>query len=134
VGTEAHEKPYKSDCELVTRGERSRLVGEIRQSKSAVILFGRTVVCSGGGALVGKTPKGYGRSIDSDICVVKPGPAARGDTFIPRCAGSIAPLAAVAGVLGGGRRADVGLSVVEAVVIDVIDKHRVRDSEDVAVH
>jgi len=134
VGTEADEKPCKSNCELVTRGETSRVVGEVRRSELGVIFFDCEVVCSCSSALVGKTPERYGPSVDSGICVVKPGPATRGDTFILRRAGSITAFTTVAGVLRGGRRPDVGLSVVEAVVIDVIDKHRRRDSENVVVH
>ena len=93
-----------------------------------MIFDGRLVISFGRLALVTEMAQEFSLAAAGDRCSPQPSVLIERDAFV---AGA---LLSVVSVLSGGGRAQVGLAVVKAVVVDVIDNHIIGDSEHFAVH
>lgn len=106
---------------------------KIQTREFAVVLFGGFVVSFGGGELILEIPDGGSLAIRADFGDPAFFPAVPGDAFVSGGAG-LSDSSGVAIVLGASGRADIGLSVVQAVMIDVVGHHAGRDLHYLAVH
>jgi len=91
------------------------------------------VVGLGGGELILEISDGGSLAIRADLGDPAFFPAVPGDAFVSGGAG-LSDSSGVAIILGAGGRADIGLSVVQAVMIDVVRHHTGRDLHYLAVH
>mgnify|MGYP001124776718 CR=1 FL=1 len=100
----------------------------------AVILSGGAVVGFGGLEFVMEGAEKYGLAFDSDLCLPEVMLAVPSDTLVLRAVGSVFVFGAVSDILGVGCRTEVCLAVIEAVAVDMVNKHIVRDIYYPAVH
>ena len=91
------------------------------------------VVGLGGGELILEISDGGSLAIRADLGDPAFFPAVPGDAFVSGGAG-LSDSSGVAVVLGAGGRADIGLAIVQAVMIDVVRHHAGRDLYYLAVH
>ncbi len=108
------------------------MIREIQAGEFAVVFLGRLVIRAGGVELVIEVAEVVGFVLEADGCRPFLGSFAPVDAFVFRaCPGGPAGVSAV---LGEGAQAQVLLSVVQAVMVDVVHNQVVRGLHDLAVH
>jgi hypothetical protein len=110
-----------------------RVPGEIQDCERAVMLFCGFVISLCGVDFVAEIADDLPRVIEADhgtpsflLFVVPDAPVFRGGVDLG--------IAGVSGVVGGSGGAEVGLAIVPAVMVDVVDVEAVRHVDDLAVH
>ena len=104
---------------------------EIQTCEPAVVFCCGPVVGFGRFALVAEMAQEFSFAAAGDRCSPQPPFLIETDAFV---AGGAPATVCVPGVLRDGSQAQIGLTVVETVVVDVIDKHIIGGFEHVAVH
>ncbi len=86
-----------------------------------MILFSGSVVCFGGPYLIVEGAEKSDSAVDGDSCMPELSGAVPCDALILRAVWSVGELQAVAGILCGSGWSKICPSVVETVVIDMVD-------------
>ncbi len=99
-----------------------------------MVAEGGAVVGAGGVDLAVEAAEEDRAAMDRDRRLPPGGVATSADALVRRAIHAPAELGAVAGVLRAGGGAEVGLAIVPAVLVDVIDEHAGRRRQHLAVH
>ena len=110
------------------------LILKVQAGEIAVVFLGRLVVGAGGVELVVEVADELGFAIDHDPhgpSLLAPVP---GQAFVFGVEAALVALSAISGVLGLRGGAKVGPPVVQAVMVDMVNKHAGGHGENLAVH
>ncbi len=107
---------------------------EVQNCKLAVVFFSGTVVGLGGPDLVIERAEEYPPAVDPDFCLPELVFAVPGDTLVLGAVGSVLVFASVLDVLGNSSWSQICLSIIQAVAVNVVNNHIMRDLEYTTVH
>ena len=114
-------------------GEPTFLVRKIQRCELAVTFFGGAVVSFSGVGFVFERAEIYSSAVNGDSNSPAVFAAHPGDAFIFGTGGT-SEFASVPDVLSMGRGAKVGLSIVKAIMVDVVAVQAIREVKDEFVH